>query len=259
MPLTTRCGRCGRLFPIHAQQLRAFGARVTCPQCGHRFNGRAALIDEPTLDRGTPDGPTRLGIRSQPRPAATPVSRPVPAAQAPRPAPAPEPEPVTLPAPGPKPRAGLGARLAGGLVALILILALIGQLAWWNRAALVVNPQSRGVAAALCAQLGCDLPLVTIPDAFEVLDPQLGEDTERDAMTFALKIKNTADLPQPAPLLDLELLDPQGEPAAARRFSPEEYADWDGEALIAPGETISVSLALAGTRTGTSGFKVRLP
>jgi len=80
-----------------------------------------------------------------------------------------------------------------------------------------------------------------------------------DALTLSLEIRNTADLPQPAPLLDLELLDTQGERVATRRFTPAEYGVGETGRLLAPNESIRVAVAIAAIRTPTSGFKVRLP
>jgi len=260
MPLTTRCARCGRLFPIYAQQLRPFGSRVSCPQCGHRFNGRSALTDEPMLDPGILQGRARLGLGGQRPPRNGSGTRVPPGrGQARRPAQPADPMPMMLPPAEPTRRRGPLARLLGALVFLVLALGLAAQLLWWNRVRLLQDPGLRRIAADLCGQLHCTLPVIRIDGALEVLGPSLTEAPAADGMTLSLRIRNTAEVPQPAPLLDLELLDNQGERVAARRFTPAEYGIGEGARLLAPDETIPVAITIAAIRTPTSGFKVRLP
>jgi predicted Zn finger-like uncharacterized protein len=70
MPLTTRCRHCGRIFPVHAQQLKERRGKVECPQCGGRFGPESYLPDKapgaglgpgesvrPTLDLEAPAAP----------------------------------------------------------------------------------------------------------------------------------------------------------------------------------------------------------
>jgi len=72
-----------------------------------------------------------------------------------------------------------------------------------------------------------------------------------------LKVRNEADLPQPAPILELELFDLQGDLAAVRRFSPAEYAPGEPR-LLAPRGSLEVGLSLVKPGPEPAGFKVRL-
>ena len=257
MPLTTRCGRCGRLFPVYAQELKGNRGRVPCPQCGTRVNAVAGLLDEPVLPGDAPALRSRSGADSQRRGQApramrgsmVPITPPAMGSGAKRPA-APRRAPGTL------------ARVGWGLASLVLILALGVQLAWWQRGALLRNPMAVRTLGTLCDNLGCTLPLARLPGALAVLDPSLAPDPATGALMLRLRVENRAGLPQPAPLIELELLDQQGDPAAVRRFTPEEYAAaGSGPAAVgplAPGEQRALALALAAPREDASGFKVRL-
>jgi hypothetical protein len=144
------------------------------------------------------------------------------------------------------------------LASLLLLLTLGGQWIWWQRGDLLRNPKARLALEMLCERLGCTLPALRVPDALAVLDPSLDQDqTGGGSLTLRLRIENRGQVPQPMPLLELELLDKEGELAANRRFFPEDYAIGDTRPLE-PGETRAVSLAIARPQVETSGFRVRL-
>lgn len=247
MPLNTQCGRCGRRFAVYAQGLREHRGRVECPQCGHRFDGLAALLDEPTgespgepadealeepageprRDLGASLARTRLGLGTQ--------------------------------EPGPEPPKGGNplATLAGWTLALLLVVGLVMQLLWWNRADLLRDPATHGVVEGLCQGLGCEIPPIRLPGALTLLDPSLSPGPEPEALTLCLKIQNQSELPQPLPVLELELLGPQGDLEAVRRFDPAEYAS-DAPRQMETQQTLEVRLSLVKPGLPPEGFRVRL-
>ena len=258
MPLTTRCSPCGRLFPVYAQQLKGAGGRVACPECGAQVDAVAGLLDEPGFaddrpltrtrnpDRNDSAAPPRVKEARLPSGSMAPVTPP---AEAPA---------ARLPAVAKRSGSARG-RLAWGLVSLLLIVTLGAQLAWWRRGDLLRDATAVRGLNALCRPLGCTVPLVRLPGALAVREPSLEPDPATGALLLRLRIENQAELPQPAPLIELELLDQHGDPAAVRRFSPAEYGAAGVPAgSIAPGESRSVSLALAPPADEPSGFKVRL-
>jgi hypothetical protein len=237
MPLTTRCGRCGRLFPVFAQELRDRRGRVHCPQCGNRFDAIGALIDEPRVGSESSSARARLGA---PRRKSTPDQSP-------------------LAVPSPRAARHRGT-LGWGLASLLLALALVAQLGWWQRETLLAEPAARAWMQHACEALGCTLPdPPRIAGSLELMEPRLipSADDGAGGLGLRLKVRNTAALPQPPPDLDLELFDPGGELFAARRFGPADYA-WEDGRLIAPGEEIGLALDLAAPGIEASGFKVRL-
>lgn len=239
MPLTTRCGRCGRLFPVYAQELRERRGRVDCPQCGNRFDAIGALIDEPRVGSESSSARARLGAprRKPPQDVGNRRLRP------------------------PDPRAAARRSTLGWTLASLLLAAvLVSQLGWWQRETLLRDPAARTWLGQLCAPLGCTLPdPPRIADSLELAEPRLIPPGEAGAETLGLRltVRNIAPLPQPPPSLDLELFDPGGELFAARRFQPGDYA-WEDGRLIAPGEEVQLALELAPPEVEASGFKVRL-
>jgi hypothetical protein len=137
-----------------------------------------------------------------------------------------------------------------------LLLILGTQWVWWQRGDLLRDPKGRLALEMLCDPLGCTLPALRVPDALAVLDPTLEPATGGD-LTLRLRIENRGQVPQPMPLLELELLDGEGELTANRRFVPDEYATGATHPLD-PGETRAIGLAIAPPQVETSGFKVRL-
>ncbi len=256
MPLTARCDRCGRLFPVYAQELRARRGRVQCPQCGHRLNGRSALIDESIPIASAAGGVSRVGLEA---------GRPV----------APGPHGSTK-VPSEARRTRRVPTLAWLAVLLVLGLGLATQAAWWARGDLLRHPESRGWLERACKPLGCTLPAPRIAGTLELRDPRLSspgvdhaeadeadpdpadaDQPEGETLTLRLRVRNAATLSQPRPHLDLELFDLAGDLIAARRFAPADYAE-DDPGLMAPGEEIAVELVFASPGVETSGFKVRL-
>ncbi len=255
MPLTSRCGRCGRLFPVYAQDLKRRRGRVSCPQCGNRFDGVAALLDEPMGGLEASSGRARLGMGQRGPANGKRASSGGPGAQ--RAAAPASPARPPYRARVPIQSAGDENRVLWGLVILALTLALVAQAAWWQRTDLLRDPQARHWLDLLCAGLGCQVPAPRLPGTLEMLEPTLTPDPSSGALVLRLSVRNGSTLDQPPPLIDLELFDEQGDLAAARRFLSADYAP-NGQPLMAPGETRDLSLAIARPQTETSGFKVRL-
>lgn len=252
MPLTTRCGRCGRLFPVYAQMLKTRRGRVNCPQCGNRFDALAALLDEPMVESEVQSVRARLGIGGRAQGA-----RYHPPDRAPLSGRSDSPGTASAATPSKTSRPSWGASLAWGLLSLTLLIGLIAQAAWWKRGELLRDPQAREWLSTLCDTLGCTVPAPRLPGTLTLLEPTLTPAPNSSGMVLRLKVRNDAPLSQPPPLLEVELFDPHGDLAAARRFTQAEYAPAI-PSTMAPGETLAVDLTLDEPRAETSGFKVRL-
>lgn len=239
MPLTTRCRRCGRLFPVYAQQLKVRRGRVDCPQCSRPVDAVGGLLDEAMPGTWIEAGGRAFGGRR------------LPAATA----------PAALRIAGD----GLGGtrRLAGllwPLGILLLSAGLIAQVAWWERAVWQHQPQLRAALEGACAWIGCRLPLPRIAGTMEIRQPALGEHPQDpQALRLTLTLINRAPVTQRLPLLQLELYDREEVLAAARRFSPDQYYPPElARQGIAPGAVAKVELDLALPATPPAGFRVRL-
>ncbi|WP_295454714.1 zinc-ribbon and DUF3426 domain-containing protein [uncultured Thiodictyon sp.] len=279
MPLTTRCTRCRRQFPVYAQQLKTHRGQVDCPHCGERLDAVAGLVDEAgvagaaPLNRGRADAGAGTGPganaarrRAEPRETRLTLTPAMVPTAGPAPTPARRTVSIRAPTPPPPPRRSTRARRHWGRLSLVLGLSvLLGvQLVWWRRAELLRDPNGFHLLNTWCGYLGCHLAPPRLPGALAVREPSLNPDAVSGALMLRLTIGNSAELPQPAPLIELELYDQQGDLTAVRRFSPSEYAAAPGPggaghaAPIAPHEARVVALALAPPSTEASGFKVRL-
>lgn len=245
MPLTTRCNRCGRLFPIFAQQLKARRGRVDCPQCGKRFSGLGGLVDEPMAAtvNGHPPAASRRRLGTDT------LGTDYVTADRPR---------------EHRPR-GPAARIAWGLGALLLMVALAFQLVWWKRGDLLRDPNGRLALETLCDRLGCELPHPRLSGTLSVLEPTLEAVEDPDGLELRLTVLSRAPLAQPPPIVQIELLDQQGVLAAARRFAPAEYLPEIRESssrvsapLIGPGDSLAVAIRFAPVPFEPSGFRVRV-
>ena len=247
MPLTTRCRHCGRLFPVYATELKANRARVPCPQCGKRFDAVAGLIDEhiPAIDEST--------RRRHPAHRTTATTLPATALGMTREAP-------------PMRRRGRGWTWLGALTVILLILSLVAQVAWWGRGDWLRHPWVSTALTQICPILGCEVPLPRLPGTIETLDPALTLDPSRpQALRLRLGLISRTEVPQRAPVLQLELYDPAGTLVAARRFHPADYLGagiGDAGARLPPHQvvraTLDIALAGAGNSTKPTGFRVRL-
>ncbi len=239
MPLTTRCGHCGRLFPVYAQQIKKRRGKVECPQCGGRFKALSGLIDEAMPGEAVKRGGGNGGGRQ--KPAAT-----APAAL------------LTFDEPERRPKRSWHA--LWGLGVLVLIGGLLAQAIWWERGTWLQYPRIRAALEKVCDHLGCESIFPHQVGAIEILHPALSEAPEDQALLrLNLSLINQSDFIQRLPQLQLELYSPGGELAAARRFPPEIYLPTSGPHTgIAPGMAKNVQLDLASPPTSVTGFKLKL-
>jgi hypothetical protein len=108
--------------------------------------------------------------------------------------------------------------------ALLLIVALAGQYAWFARYKLVQYPELRPVLETFCGHLQCDLPLRRDPDSFQIVKREIRDHPRVDqALLVQATFVNRATFVQPLPVVQVSFSDMSGTPVAMRRFRPEEY------------------------------------
>lgn len=239
MPLTTRCRRCSRLFPVYAQQLKARRGRVECPQCGRRVDALSGLLDEAMPGTGIEEGGRAFGGRRWP--AAT--------------------APAALLTPNDRPSGTRRLAASLWLLGILLLSAgVIAQTAWWEREAWLRQPRLRAALDGACAWIGCRLPLPRIAGTVEIRQPALGEHPrDPQALRLTLTLINHAPVTQRLPLLQLELYDREEVLTAARRFSPDQYFPPESARRgLAPSTAANIELDLALPATPPAGFRVRL-
>ncbi|MCA1978234.1 MAG: DUF3426 domain-containing protein, partial [Thiobacillus sp.] len=119
-------------------------------------------------------------------------------------------------------------RRASGLwiaAAILLLITLLAQLAWYLRDTLASRlPQTRPAFEQACALLGCRLALPRELDQLQIV----GSDLQTEAggrLRLVLTLGNRANTVQAWPVLVLTLTDQAGQPLARRSFAPSEYLD----------------------------------
>ena len=145
------------------------------------------------------------------------------------------------------PRDKRSTALWGGLIAL-LGLVLLGQVAYLKRDVLAQIPSLRPAVAQLCALTGCELPPLRDLAAIQIESRDVRSHPERpNALVVNATFVNTADFPQPFPVMRLRFTDIQGRVVAERQFQPREYLgpDIDIERGMPPGVPIHITLEIA--------------
>ena len=149
------------------------------------------------------------------------------------------------------------------LAALLLVAVLAVQLIYAQRLSLADSERGRPLAEAVCAWLGCSLPL---PHADGRVRLVRGTVTEHPEETLALQMSallvNESSERAAYPLLRLRLLNDAQRVSAERRFHPSEYLDEADRALwqegLAPGQAVSARLAIVAPASGSDQFLIDL-
>lgn len=148
------------------------------------------------------------------------------------------------------------------LGALLLLLALIAQAAYFYRSALVVLfPEAKPYAAALCATLGCELPLPRRIELLSIEASDLQADTANpNIMVLSATLKNRAIFDQQLPLLELTLTDAQDQPVVRRVLTPQDYI---GKAVkiqagFAANTETAVKVFIEGSQVKATGYRLYL-
>jgi predicted Zn finger-like uncharacterized protein len=246
MSLVTRCPSCGTAFRVQAAQLAAESGTVRCGKCGELFNGVAALVEQAEESLMLEPSP-QLGLFD-------PSRRPAEPAALDRGAP-----PAPFMAEPPPPRRALWTTLA-----LLALVALAGQAIYRYRAEVTAMvPPARAPLAALCASLGCSMPLPHRPELMSIDSSELQADARRDGL-IALNavIHNRAAFAQDYPSLEVTLTDEGDRPVLRRVLAPRDYLDARGRQLapqgIGPGSEASVRVMLDTSRTRATGYRLYL-
>lgn len=195
--------------------------------------------DEPRLQdtqaaaaalRSAPDQEPHFG----PAAAAAPFAVNPPADEA-------DPFPVVRETRAPAPRR-LGWRIVGTLVALLLLLGLLAQLAWWQRETIMVDwPDSEALYAQACEPLGCTVMPPHAIDGLQVEPSDLRQIDGPHKLELKMPLRNRYNVALAYPAIELTLLDDQNNVAVRRVLWPQDY--------VKPGTPIAAGLPARTTQT----------
>jgi len=288
MSLTTRCPACGTLFRVVPDQLKISEGWVRCGRCSEVFDARASLsphlpvmtevVETPdvaaadALDSVGPAEPPSTPIEpdlDEPLkhdPVLVPEAQPEPVGQDPgtdgeRSA-APAPVPADLPSVSFMRRARRAAfwrkpavRWAMGVSSVVLVLTLLGQVAYQQRDLLALRlPGLRPVLVAMCQPLQCQVGMPRRIDAVRI-DASNFTRLPPEAFRLQLTLANSDTIPVAMPAIELTLTDTQDQPVIRRVLQPADLGADTPSTLPPQGEwaatvTLTVSPAAAGTVSG---------
>lgn len=286
--MLTRCPACQTIFRVQADTLRIAHGQVRCGRCNAQFNALDSLADDPesledkpldTPDSAIATAPEegthtdqsgepafeRLATEQHPAADVEPgadlsevASPPAAHERVVDPAVSPEnrpesevlsPEIIQAALLIEEPvRRSSEARLAGWLTIAVLLLLLVGQWIYLQRAPLFEREALRPALRQFCAVLGCALPLPRQPERIEVIERVVREHAQvAQALFVELTFISRADQTIAYPVLELRLIDVSGNRAASRRFLPADYlpAETDIRAGLSPKMPVHVTLELA--------------
>ncbi|MET0070998.1 MAG: DUF3426 domain-containing protein [Candidatus Thiodiazotropha sp.] len=144
------------------------------------------------------------------------------------------------------------------LGALLLLIPLAGQVAWYSRDRLVSHELGRHILQGLCAVAGCEVPIRRDTEQIIISERALTAHPEKeDVLSLKLEMVNAAAFQQPFPRLQLSLYNDLGKLIARRTFLPHEYkSDPDRNRQMMPKlKAVQVELELLDPGNEVTGFK----
>lgn len=141
-----------------------------------------------------------------------------------------------------------------GYASLAMLFLLIGQMFYFEGAALTNRPSSRSVLLAVCSVLHCQLPTYRDPKVmtFHQLSLQVGADR---SYLLSGALSNRGRFPQAVPDLRLTLTDFSGNVIAQRVFRAEQYLE---STMSYPDQTKPFRLQFAAPATSVAGYALNL-
>lgn len=273
--MITHCPSCHTHFRVHAEQLAARTGQVRCGKCSRIFNALEHLIEEVPLARAPRSAVEFEAVHADPA-AEAQVPRLASTETADIAAAAPEPamtEPVNGDAEAAAGAFDFGPAAAATPVrparrwpwllgAFVLLLTLFAQAAYHYRSTLtLLFPETKPYAAALCATLGCELPLPRRIEMMSIEASDLQADTTNpNVMVLSATIKNRAIFNQQHPLLELTLTDAREQPVVRRVLAPQDYLGKaiNTQAGIAGNAEIAIKVFIEGSQVKATGYRLYL-
>ncbi|HZZ13169.1 MAG TPA: DUF3426 domain-containing protein [Paraburkholderia sp.] len=152
-----------------------------------------------------------------------------------------DPFPVTRETRPAEPRR-LGWLIVGSVIAVLLVIALLVQLAWWQRETVMVYfPGSQTLYVKACAQLGCQITPPHDIDGLQVEPSDLRQIDGPHKLELKMPLRNRFNIALAYPAIELTLLDDQNNVAVRRVLWPQDY--------VAPGTPIASGLPGHTTQT----------
>jgi hypothetical protein len=127
------------------------------------------------------------------------------------------------------------------------VVALLAQVAWYQKDRWMADPEIRPWLEQNCARLGCELPLLSVPTEIEARELIVRAHPDApDALIVDALVVNRATFAQAYPVIELTFSDVNGRVIAERGFDPAESlaGDLAGAKRFAPATPIHISLEI---------------
>jgi len=243
----TFCPDCATIFSVSAEHVNAAGGQVRCGACANVFNATEHLRDDlASIRRALVDySVQKAGLSIDEKPASpksditgevpvepAPVAQTPPVMQGPAVPDQPDDDAESPPLLSttmshPWARQSINAAdVARGAVIVVMLILLMGQWLFFNRAGLAKDAGWRPVVERFCSVIHCELPLRTDLSRIELLNRDVRKHPlVEDALLVYATLNNSAEFPQPYPVFSISFSDVAGKPVAMRHFMPVEYLD----------------------------------
>ncbi len=258
----TRCPQCQTVFRITAAQLKARDGMVRCGRCQHVFGADRHLLPKPakgTVKAASP-APRKRATSRKVAVVSSNVVAPVEGIAPPLPPATPEQRVAPPPLARLQPVRTRTVYWVAGWMLLLLLLA--GQsLIFYGYDFARQTPALRPIVETLCAPLPCrKLPPIDMRH-MDLVETRVAPHPRYDrALRIKATLVNRADAVQPYPLLEVSLIDSQGQLVARRAYQPREYLS-KPEAIqkgLPPQVAVSVQLDITSPGVQASGYEVLL-
>ncbi|WP_272546170.1 zinc-ribbon and DUF3426 domain-containing protein [Burkholderia cepacia] len=167
---------------------------------------------------------------------------------------------VTRETRGPQRRGMLGG-FFGGLVAAVLAVLLVAQLAWWQRETLMIHwPVTQGWFRQACAPLGCTVAPPRAIDGLRLDATDLRQLDGPRELELKVPLTNRYRVALAYPSLELTLLDDTNHVTVRRVLAPRDYVrpGTPIDAGLPPGTTQTMVVRLETNGTPASNFRVQI-
>ena len=151
------------------------------------------------------------------------------------------------------------ATISWAFGALLLLIIIVAQLAWFNRDELLLRyPQLDPVAREICDRLQCEILRYKDISSIKLLNRDVrNHPLYEGSLLVNATMANKSETIQPFPRIQLALFNPGGEVIGYREFNPEEYLDdsIDIQAGMMPESPIHFVLEVGGPTEGAVSFE----
>ena len=264
----TSCPSCLKQFRIQASQLSIAHGQVKCGVCDHEFSALSRLSDVPLIldqkhheyDYETENNPVaEAELEGEPE---FDIFEQVKTEEAGLLSEFPDeilgdiPEELREKPPA---KRSLLATMCWGFGALLLLILITAQLAWFNRDELLLRyPQLDHVARKICDRLQCEILRYKDISAIKLLNRDVrNHPLYEGSLLVNATMANKSETIQPFPLIQLALFNPGGKVIGYREFKPEEYLDGsiNISAGMMPDSPIHFVLEVGGSTEGAVSFE----